>query len=356
VFPCVITLVFVFAMAHSGYASSVPSNGLTESCNVDKLYTVCGAELASVVDCSICVSQHMSPDCVDVVGLCREAVTARADPQDPPFDMTKVLFSGIFSTHGVLQRAPRRSSVYGTATPGATVTVVLSGPDGYSHTSAPTAVTSSPDSAVNGTWKILLPARTAGFGYTLEARCLGCPNTTAHTLTDIGFGDVFLCSGQSNMEDPVLTTVSRNESYAQAAAGKYDHIRLFQVGWRFERKASTWILPQKPDDGQGYPQQSWRLPRGCPDHHSTPSCSLQRFSALCWYFGKSLSDLAKKRSNFGNYGRPGSSGCAYRYDSFIRRRHDDPAMDAAFDHWELNVLQQQLRVCRAAGPKKTGSA
>jgi hypothetical protein len=43
----------------------------------------------------------------------------------------------------------------------------------------------------------------------------------------------------------VLTTLSRNSSYADAAAGKYDHIRVFQTGWRLQRKASTWILVVK---------------------------------------------------------------------------------------------------------------
>ena len=96
---------------------------------------------------------------------------------------------------------------------------------------------------------------------------------------------VWVCSGQSNMEDPVLTTVSRNESYQLAASGKYDHIRIYQTGWRLQRKVSTWILPQQPDDQQGYPQQLWQLPRGCPDHRPGEpgqACSLQRFSAMCW--------------------------------------------------------------------------
>lgn len=101
--------------------------------------------------------------------------------------------------------------------------------------------------------------------YGLEASCSGCPNATAVTLSDIGFGDVWLCSGQSNMEgevhclirqfltvvDPVLTTISRNSSYERAANGTYDHIRLYQAGWRRQRKVSTWIMPQEPDDSQG---------------------------------------------------------------------------------------------------------
>ena len=58
------------------------------------------------------------------------------DPQDPPFDLSRVLYSGSFSDHGVLQRAPK-VSVFGTASVGATVVVVrLTGPGGYSHASA----------------------------------------------------------------------------------------------------------------------------------------------------------------------------------------------------------------------------
>ena len=212
------------------------------------------------------------------------AVDAAPDPQDPPFDLSRVLFSGVFSDHGILQRAPKLSAVFGTASIGATVTVRLTGPGGYSHTATPAPVASSGDPAMHGTWKVLLPARPAGLGYTVIALCSGCANTTAATLTDVGFGDVWLCSGQSNMEDPVLTTVSRNESYAAVATGKYDHVRLYQTGWRMGRKSPTWIMPQNADDSQGYPQQSWQVPRGCDDHRpgAGPTCSLQRFSAMCW--------------------------------------------------------------------------
>ena len=166
----------------------------------------------------------------------------------------------------------------------------LTGPNGYTYTSAPAPVASSDDPALHGTWKVLLPARPAGLGYTVAALCSGCTNATGVQLNGVGFGEVWLCSGQSNMEDPVLTTVSRNESYAAAATGKYDHVRLYQAGWRMGRKTPTWIMPQKPDDSQGYPQQSWQLPRGCSDHTGGPTCSLQRFSAMCWYFGKNLAD------------------------------------------------------------------
>ena len=116
---------------------------------------------------------------------------------DPPFDFTRVLFSAAFSDDMVLQRAPARASVLGTATPGASITVRVTGPANFTWTSAPSAVTSAPsDASLHGTWKALLPARAAGFGYEIQALCDGCPTATAASLVGVGFGDVVLCSGQ----------------------------------------------------------------------------------------------------------------------------------------------------------------
>ncbi len=125
------------------------------------------------------------------------ATCKQVSAADPPFDLTKVLFSGVFTDHAILQRAPSQAQVYGTATPGASVTVTLTGLGGYHYTSAPVTVATSSDPTISGTWKVVLPARPAGLNYTVEAKCInGCPNTTSVTLSDIGFGDVYLCSGQ----------------------------------------------------------------------------------------------------------------------------------------------------------------
>jgi hypothetical protein len=77
---------------------------------------------------------------------------------------------------------------------------------------------------------------------------------------------------------------------------------VFQTGWRGlgladnPAGASSWILPrvgsgpgcgagcEPPNSQGGYAQRTWQLPRG-------PGASLERFSAVCFYFGKSLSDL-----------------------------------------------------------------
>jgi hypothetical protein len=64
-----------------------------------------------------------------------DAASQSDNPADPPFDMTRVLYSAAFSDHMVLQRAPQQSSVFGTATPGATIVVSMSGPNNYSFIS-----------------------------------------------------------------------------------------------------------------------------------------------------------------------------------------------------------------------------
>ena len=130
-------------------------------------------------------------------------------PIDPPFDKTRVLFSSAFTDAMVLQRQPQQAAVFGSGTPGASITVSLTGPAGYAYTAPPTTVASSADSALDATWKVLLPPRPAGFNYTITAACVGCSNATSAVLADVGFGDVYICSGQSNMECPVLTTTAK---------------------------------------------------------------------------------------------------------------------------------------------------
>lgn len=96
----------------------------------------------------------------------------------------------------VLQQAPARAAVSGhlastsgEVDPAVSVTV----DDGQGATYTVDAVV-SPDGT---TWKALLTPAVAGGVYTIAAQCTsGC--TGAATLTDVTFGDVWLCSGQSN--------------------------------------------------------------------------------------------------------------------------------------------------------------
>ena len=89
----------------------------------------------------------------------------------------------VFSDHMVLQRE-RPVPVWGKAEPRAKVTLNWQGKK------------VSVRAGADGSWHAMLPAAPAGGPYSLEV------NGTI--LSDIMVGDVFLCSGQSNMELPVI--------------------------------------------------------------------------------------------------------------------------------------------------------
>ena len=110
------------------------------------------------------------------------------------------------------------------------------------------------------------------------------------------------------METPILTTLTRFEVYNRTAAGLYDHIRLYQTGWRYfgPRNTSSWILPAvcepgrrtpcpnntEPSTGLSPAYRSWISPRGNAgmDDDADTDGFPNRFNAVCWYFGASVSD------------------------------------------------------------------
>ena len=126
----------------------------------------------------------------------------------------------------VLQQAPARAALYGSVPAGspaaAAVSVSLNSTDGSGF-----AKVYSTTAAADGTWKVLLDARPGGGSYAARADCASCAGggKSSNTLTDIVFGDVFFCSGQSNMWLPLWFTFERNETTARTAAGAYDNLR-----------------------------------------------------------------------------------------------------------------------------------
>jgi sialate O-acetylesterase len=127
------------------------------------------------------------------------AVPALAEPALGP----------LFTDHAVLQRE-RPIPVWGTADPGEAVTVTL----------GETKATAWADRS--GNWRAELPAMEAGGPYRLKVTGV---NGSAAVANDILIGDVWLCSGQSNMEWPV----SQSLGEGLAAAPADPKLRLFTV-------------------------------------------------------------------------------------------------------------------------------
>jgi hypothetical protein len=126
---------------------------------------------------------------------------------------TGTSFAGVFTDHAVLQRAPAKAAVFGVVigdkgelgsmgAVGVAVTVQASGgADAYT-------VQAEHIDVVNSTyarWKAFLKPSPAGGEYSISAKCSGCTNTTVKTLTDVTFGDIWFCSGQSNSKASVLS-------------------------------------------------------------------------------------------------------------------------------------------------------
>ena len=127
-----------------------------------------------------------------------------------PLHAADFKFAPYFGDHMVLQR-DQKICVWGTAHPGAQVEVNIA--------SQKVVTTVETD----GHWKLFLQPISAGGPYTLTAAS-GRQNVT---LNDLLFGDVWLCSGQSNMQMPVKECVADEQ---RATLASHPNLRLCTVG------------------------------------------------------------------------------------------------------------------------------
>ncbi|NLY02053.1 MAG: sialate O-acetylesterase [Rhodopirellula sp.] len=133
-----------------------------------------------------------------------------------PTDVSaEVRLPGIFGEHMVLQRDVKLP-VWGWAEAGEKVSVRI----------GDAAIETTADAA--GKWSVRLPALAAGGPLTLEVR-----GTNTIVLEDVLIGEVWLCSGQSNMQ--WLVNQSQNFEEEQAAAGhpRIRHITIPRVAQPF---------------------------------------------------------------------------------------------------------------------------
>jgi len=114
-----------------------------------------------------------------------------------------------FGAHAVVQR-DRAIALSGDAAPASTVTVTLD------------QTTVSTNADATGRWRIALPPHGAGGPYRLDVR----NGDAALSLEDIAVGDVWLCSGQSNMEFTLRHAANADREVGDAANSM---LRLYNV-------------------------------------------------------------------------------------------------------------------------------
>ena len=108
----------------------------------------------------------------------------------------------------------------------------------------------------DGNWRVELGPRPAGGPYSLTINEL--------ELTDVLYGEVWLCSGQSNMEWPVMAAA---DAEMEIAAANYPNVRLFHV-------------PKVPA-GSPSPDTAAHWQTASPETVAT-------FSAVAYYFGREI--------------------------------------------------------------------
>jgi sialate O-acetylesterase len=159
----------------------------------------------------------------------------------------------VLSDHAVLQRN-RPIHIWGWATPAAHLTA-------HFHAQSAGAVADR-----YGKWSLWLSPETAGGPYTLTVSGDGADVT----VTDLLVGDVWVASGQSNMEMPMEGFIGNSvlkDGDQEIAAATNTKLRLLLV----EHKSSDYPLNDQPD--------MWTA--------CTPETA-RKFSAVAYFFGREI--------------------------------------------------------------------
>ncbi|XP_078740343.1 sialate O-acetylesterase-like [Lampetra fluviatilis] len=181
-----------------------------------------------------------------------------------------------YGDHMVLQRGPRGAFVWGFGKAGAEVVVRL-----YNRSRDLLQEHRSNVSAESRTWSVTLDPMDAGGPFSLNATQWspvesgpgGGVAWAEVVISDVWFGEVWLCGGQSNMQMTVKQVV--NASWELNQAANFSLVRLFAVSLKtslqplddFASVALPWSLPTADRLGMG---------------------DYTVFSAVCWFFGRNL--------------------------------------------------------------------
>jgi len=165
--------------------------------------------------------------------------------------------AAIFGDNMVLQQE-QTVPIWGWSAPGATVVVKFAGQSKSTHAHE------------NGRWMVKLGKLKASF----EPQSLVIESGTTTIFTNILVGEVWLCSGQSNMEKPIGDQPGQKPCFnapEELAAANYPNIRLFKV--------DKTLSPKPLDDLKKF--DAWR---------SCDSNSLEKikFSAAGYFFGREI--------------------------------------------------------------------
>ena len=189
------------------------------------------------------------------------AILAKAVYQKLTGDFGGLQLAPVFATGMVMQRN-KPLEFYGTANAHQKISVRFNGQQKM-------AVADD-----NGKWSVAYPPMTAGGPFKLSIAC----EHKIIDLDDILIGEVWLCSGQSNMYFPLRSAV--NDKNEMPAAQNSSTIRLLKMQPLVPTDAYAWdATTLQKLNALEYFSGTW---------HRCDSTAAKDFSAVAYYFGKKL--------------------------------------------------------------------
>lgn len=178
----------------------------------------------------------------------------------------------IFDHHMVLQREPKKSSIWGWCALNQSVCSVKVRLDQFTFQAQILPKQKLGNDALLK-WKVEFPPQKAGGPHTIR---INDDSQNYLKVEDVYFGDVFNCVGQSNMLFTIKQTFKEREKEENF---EFPEIRVFSVG----RKESF----HKENEFPSPSELSWQ--RSSKDLFlNEENEPWTYFSATCWYFGKAL--------------------------------------------------------------------
>ena len=189
--------------------------------------------------------------------------------------------------------------------------------------------------ATNGKWSITLKPLKASENYTLKIA------TSKKTLIfkNVLAGEVWLCSGQSNMEFQLSRSINSENEIANAMN---PNIRFFNMKARWHTDINEWDAAALDSINQlkYFAKNTWEI---------CQSTSAQNFSAVAYYFGKVLHDSLNVPIGLICNAVGGSP-----IESWIDRRTIEEHFPALLRNWSNNdFIQDWVRERAALNIKKT---
>ncbi|XP_075822448.1 sialate O-acetylesterase isoform X2 [Microtus pennsylvanicus] len=235
-------------------------------------------------------------------------------------------FASYIDNYMVLQKEPSGAVIWGFGTPGATVTVTLC----QGQETITKKVTSV--KAHSNTWMVVLdPMEPGGPFEVMAQQTLGTTNVTLR-VHNVLFGDVWLCSGQSNMQMTVSQIFNASKELSDSAA--YQSVRIFSV---------SLVQAEEELEDLDEVDLSWSKPTAGNLGHG----NFTYMSAVCWLFGRYLYDTLQYP-----IGLVSSSWGGTPIEVWSSRRSLEAC--GVPDTWNARVLQPEIkprkRECESDGP------